>query len=169
MCRSNLPTDALVRVSTRATQKFCFAIFHFLSFWRTAGSHGYTPFSKCVTHYDTFSTSAAKMSWALPRGMRLLRKPKPPCAVCGVYPHPHKTVWPSAFRNCICFNAAAHRLRESQNPLSQPSSNLRILRWGRELRLGRCDGCDDCDGIFDTRSEERRVGKECRSRWSPYH
>ena len=25
--------------------------------------------------------------------------------------------------------------------------------------MGRCDG----------RSEERRVGKECRSRWSPYH
>ena len=30
------------------------------------------------------------------------------------------------------------------------------------------------DGTFylrieDTRSEERRVGKECRSRWSPYH
>ena len=24
-------------------------------------------------------------------------------------------------------------------------------------------------GTFDTRSEERRVGKECRSRWSPYH
>ena len=22
---------------------------------------------------------------------------------------------------------------------------------------------------FDWRSEERRVGKECRSRWSPYH
>ena len=22
---------------------------------------------------------------------------------------------------------------------------------------------------FDGRSEERRVGKECRSRWSPYH
>ena len=22
---------------------------------------------------------------------------------------------------------------------------------------------------FQTRSEERRVGKECRSRWSPYH
>src|SRR2546427_4523424 len=25
------------------------------------------------------------------------------------------------------------------------------------------------DGSFDYRSEERRVGKECRSRWSPYH
>src|SRR5260221_11220642 len=22
---------------------------------------------------------------------------------------------------------------------------------------------------YETRSEERRVGKECRSRWSPYH
>ena len=34
----------------------------------------------------------------------------------------------------------------------------------------------ECDGKFgmvdsgeDNRSEERRVGKECRSRWSPYH
>ena len=25
------------------------------------------------------------------------------------------------------------------------------------------------DGITGCRSEERRVGKECRSRWSPYH
>ena len=23
--------------------------------------------------------------------------------------------------------------------------------------------------LYDARSEERRVGKECRSRWSPYH
>ena len=23
--------------------------------------------------------------------------------------------------------------------------------------------------LLDYRSEERRVGKECRSRWSPYH
>ena len=25
------------------------------------------------------------------------------------------------------------------------------------------------DHLIDVRSEERRVGKECRSRWSPYH
>src|SRR2546425_8792207 len=25
------------------------------------------------------------------------------------------------------------------------------------------------DVLFGLRSEERRVGKECRSRWSPYH
>ena len=24
-------------------------------------------------------------------------------------------------------------------------------------------------GVTSARSEERRVGKECRSRWSPYH
>ena len=29
---------------------------------------------------------------------------------------------------------------------------------------------DRCCGLaVTTRSEERRVGKECRSRWSPYH
>ena len=25
------------------------------------------------------------------------------------------------------------------------------------------------EGRINSRSEERRVGKECRSRWSPYH
>ena len=25
------------------------------------------------------------------------------------------------------------------------------------------------DAAYSSRSEERRVGKECRSRWSPYH
>ena len=25
------------------------------------------------------------------------------------------------------------------------------------------------DSVSEPRSEERRVGKECRSRWSPYH
>src|SRR3712207_8276425 len=41
-------------------------------------------------------------------------------------------------------------------------------RWrteaGLELVGPRYFGYD-----FDYRSEERRVGKECRSRWSPYH
>ena len=29
--------------------------------------------------------------------------------------------------------------------------------------------CGDNVIIINARSEERRVGKECRSRWSPYH
>ena len=37
-----------------------------------------------------------------------------------------------------------------------------------EIRIGLLA---DLTGVFAglTRSEERRVGKECRSRWSPYH
>ena len=34
-------------------------------------------------------------------------------------------------------------------------------------RPGRVYGRLDCPAAL--RSEERRVGKECRSRWSPYH
>src|SRR2546422_10945646 len=39
------------------------------------------------------------------------------------------------------------------------------------LQVGGLDVCsEDVRGHFDAgRSEERRVGKECRSRWSPYH
>src|SRR5438093_9522510 len=42
---------------------------------------------------------------------------------------------------------------------------------GAPVHLGRTSGM--ADGLLavqiGTRSEERRVGKECRSRWSPYH
>ena len=38
---------------------------------------------------------------------------------------------------------------------------FRFTTWGESH--GPAIGC-----IVD-RSEERRVGKECRSRWSPYH
>src|SRR2546425_12570640 len=71
----------------------------------------------------------------------------------------------------------------------------RVIGEGRALRLSEADESMLADGIdYDslqsflgapilsasgvsgwfyvlnkTRSEERRVGKECRSRWSPYH
>src|ERR1041385_6656308 len=38
-----------------------------------------------------------------------------------------------------------------------------------EYRVRRVSAADDADtGAVFARSEERRVGKECRSRWSPY-
>ena len=37
---------------------------------------------------------------------------------------------------------------------------LHIWNWFTRTQVGTING---------TRSEERRVGKECRSRWSPYH
>ena len=38
--------------------------------------------------------------------------------------------------------------------------------YARTLIKAMEEGRIECDMI---RSEERRVGKECRSRWSPYH
>ena len=47
-------------------------------------------------------------------------------------------------------------------------SYAKILKedWGKQLLW--LDGGDQFSGTME-RSEERRVGKECRSRWSPYH
>src|SRR3712207_7897130 len=42
--------------------------------------------------------------------------------------------------------------------------------WADDLTLvGKTLYLTANDGIHGVRSEERRVGKECRSRWSPYH
>ena len=42
------------------------------------------------------------------------------------------------------------------------------MRCGIYVRVSTDDQRDNGYSI-DSRSEERRVGKECRSRWSPYH
>ena len=39
------------------------------------------------------------------------------------------------------------------------------IRWGIDIQ----GGVNATFEPADNRSEERRVGKECRSRWSPYH
>ena len=47
-----------------------------------------------------------------------------------------------------------------------------ISQWAYESAWGTsltATGDNNFFGITDDRSEERRVGKECRSRWSPYH
>ena len=50
--------------------------------------------------------------------------------------------------------------------------NVRVRRnqVGDALHAGQQGGVGGLERIDDAdRSEERRVGKECRSRWSPYH
>ena len=47
-------------------------------------------------------------------------------------------------------------LRSAYN-LCNSTTEFRVLRVGGSIRVPK------------DRSEERRVGKECRSRWSPYH
>ena len=46
-------------------------------------------------------------------------------------------------------------------------SKLEIFVEGDQIILKKHRPAGSCD--FCGRSEERRVGKECRSRWSPYH
>ena len=48
-----------------------------------------------------------------------------------------------------------------------PFARLNVLSAGRQLLAGTLDQLEQIG--FTCRSEERRVGKECRSRWSPYH
>ena len=43
-----------------------------------------------------------------------------------------------------------------------------VVRNGREVLSNAISSQIDLHKLYG-RSEERRVGKECRSRWSPYH
>ena len=52
-------------------------------------------------------------------------------------------------------------INEIKNSLEGTNSRIK-KKEGKELRP-----VSETSGT--TRSEERRVGKECRSRWSPYH
>ena len=56
-----------------------------------------------------------------------------------------------------------------ENP-KQPSCLKNIgLIYEKRGRYAEQNGDLDNRDIWFDRSEERRVGKECRSRWSPYH
>src|SRR2546430_12547360 len=54
------------------------------------------------------------------------------------------------------------QVRTSDNPQLMERMKSKLL----ELELKRTELLTKFE---PTRSEERRVGKECRSRWSPYH
>ena len=48
------------------------------------------------------------------------------------------------------------------------SEDKELKQWKEKLFYQPKNGYDQINAE-QTRSEERRVGKECRSRWSPYH
>src|SRR2546427_8657350 len=63
-------------------------------------------------------------------------------------------------------------LEVNRRPVTVPRTFLQILpfrptMWSVVTRLPNAQHPPASWG--STRSEERRVGKECRSRWSPYH
>src|SRR6266699_4269347 len=68
-----------------------------------------------------------------------------------------------------------------ENDYRRCELNRAVDSEGNKQQASRSYSSTDCDCGFDyhpnnrddfepeRRSEERRVGKECRSRWSPYH
>ena len=54
--------------------------------------------------------------------------------------------------------------KEFKKALSEINQSFKVLGSEMKLVSSQFDSNDK-----SIRSEERRVGKECRSRWSPYH
>src|SRR3712207_6601266 len=69
----------------------------------------------------------------------------------------------SHFPDELSLGKACSALDLSENPLPDPGVWEEIADPERRLR----EALTELYAYF--RSEERRVGKECRSRWSPYH
>src|SRR2546422_11645175 len=75
--------------------------------------------------------------------------------------HPHRAV-----RGVDALAARAARAEDVDAQVLLFDLDVHFFRL-REDRHGRGGGMSPALGLG--RSEERRVGKECRSRWSPYH
>src|SRR2546429_2835236 len=61
----------------------------------------------------------------------------------------------------------AYTLLDIDEYLQQQNTN-RVLTLFRRVHIAQKLMSEQL-ALLETRSEERRVGKECRSRWSPYH
>src|SRR3989442_696664 len=114
------------------------------------------------------------------RGLTIQREPTTSCTVT-------RSFWTAlgfceacllwATLTCATCWEVAHSKHASQNPKAVQKERVTVRdvvgsRWiVKPLHLLDC--CLETDNatclIVTSRSEERRVGKECRSRWSPYH
>src|SRR3989449_9188105 len=103
---------------------------------------------------------------------------------------PRSTLFPytTLFRSYAATRVAAERCRQGDGPALLVAETFRMgghathdereardtfpaalfEHWGKRDPIGMYEEYLKADGIT-VRSEERRVGKECRSRWSPYH
>src|SRR3989449_10004372 len=90
--------------------------------------------------------------------------------------------WALLFAPAAGAAPAAEYAKKGKRPAAKPSPVIAAAKQyaeaiasGDRVAFGRLDF--DCQfalvsaaaAPFKDRSEERRVGKECRSRWSPYH
>ena len=64
----------------------------------------------------------------------------------------------------LAFALVKAGLKKQRSPETLQQTGFPDFVEGAELLF-----CQTLNILADARSEERRVGKECRSRWSPYH
>src|SRR5256885_3139064 len=71
---------------------------------------------------------------------------------------------------CLCRGWVAHQFTASQRG-DNMFERLNTPDEAYNFKLGAALKMEHTvlEKILEDRSEERRVGKECRSRWSPYH
>ena len=63
------------------------------------------------------------------------------------------------------------QIKEATLALSRtvPCTNITVSMVIQKVNIARSTFYKYFQNMTKVRSEERRVGKECRSRWSPYH
>src|SRR3989449_9148630 len=145
----------------------------------------------------TSSPPVIQSEGAAPSEPPRLSSRQPPRFTCGSHGHIHRLA--SAGGAPAPQRPAARTTTSTDSPRPagpRPRDGLRLARPDPQTRLGRrgpspatargshCHspeflpldglavealGDEDVANAMDHRSEERRVGKECRSRWSPYH
>ena len=72
----------------------------------------------------------------------------------------------------FCPTSSSRSIERTKGDASRFSALAKALCARREPKRAKVsDACLQGTPVASqlTRSEERRVGKECRSRWSPYH
>ena len=87
-----------------------------------------------------------------------------------------KITWESSDPNVISVDPTGYDtiLDPKSGTVKQHANDTKVtltatVRANDSLLNGNIEAVSDFTTITDDRSEERRVGKECRSRWSPYH
>src|SRR2546430_9406579 len=94
----------------------------------------------------------------------------------------HRRILPTLFMMLTCWPSTRAQVPSSikgvvTDPSGAPVPAATVTTKNMETGAARSAGTD-ADGRYQIvwrpvgqyqRSEERRVGKECRSRWSPYH
>ena len=70
---------------------------------------------------------------------------------------------------CCVISLIASLLLALVNGMTAPVIAENTKRTTLAAYVGVLPSVSDASELEEVRSEERRVGKECRSRWSPYH